>query len=169
MEIASGGSPAPNPTCGAGRQCVPTQTAARYWVQRHAAVIAEKTLTPNPLSMRAGSAFLHQLRREIASGGSPAPNPLSVRAGSAFLHQLRRDIGSSVTQNTKINAEPSRRRGQAVHSHTNCGAILGPASSLVCPTGIEPAHIRSERIALSTELRTDKGGVIPPRTNFLKN
>lgn len=78
-------------------------------------------------------------------------------------------IGSSVTQNTKINAEPSRRRGQAVHSHTNCGAILGPASSLVCPTGIEPAHIRSERIALSTELRTDKGGVIPPRTNFLKN
>ena len=118
---------------------------------------------------RAGSAFPHKLRREIASGGSPAPNPLSVRAGSAFLHQLRRDIGSSVTQNTKINAEPSRRRGQAVHSHTNCGAILGPASSLVCPTGIEPAHIRSERIALSTELRTDKGGVIPPRTNFLKN
>ena len=27
---------------------------------------------------------------------------------------------------------------------------------LVCPTGIEPARMRSERIALSTELRTDK-------------
>ena len=37
-------------------------------------------------------------------------------------------IGSSVTQNTKINAEPSRRRGQVVHFCTNCGAILGPAS-----------------------------------------
>ena len=110
-EIASGGSPAPNPTCGAGRQCVPTQTAARYWVQRHAAVIAEKTLTPNPLSMR---------------------------AGSAFLHQLRRDIGSSVTQNTKINAEPSRRRGQVVHFCTNCGAILGPASRKIQKLTLNP-------------------------------
>lgn len=85
MEIASGGSPAPNPTCGAGRQCVPTQTAARYWVQRHRCRhrcrhAGKNNLTPNPLSMRAGSAFLHQLRREIASGGSPALNPV-VRAG----------------------------------------------------------------------------------------
>ena len=30
-----------------------------------------------------------------------------------------------------------------------------PRLFMVCPTGIEPAHIRSERNALSTELRTD--------------
>lgn len=147
---------------------------------------------------------------EIASGGSPALNPLFVRAGSAFPHKLRREIACSVIAAAggkcvsllpaartsgaasplgKIfDAEPNLRRGQKARSHTNCGAILGPASSLkkistpsplsvragsrfihylrreigssvtlVCPTGIEPAHIRSERIALSTELRTDEG------------
>ncbi len=75
----------PNPTCGAGGKCVSAPTAARYWVQRHRCRhrcrhAGKNNLTPNPLSMRAGSAFLHQLRREIASGGSPALNPV-VRAG----------------------------------------------------------------------------------------
>ena len=170
MEIASGGSPAPNPTCGAGRQCVSTQTAARYWVQRHAAVIAEKTLTPNPLSMRAGSAFLHQLRREIASGGSPALNPV-VRAGRKVCAPADpgANLGpaSSLVHKAKELSSPSSGRQGKKQRRTR--VISGPASSLVCPTGIEPAHIRSERIALSTELRTDKGVVIPPRTNFLKN
>lgn len=45
---------------------------------------------------------------------------------------------SDITYHLSLKKDPSK------------GSFL-----LVCPTGIEPAHIRSERIALSTELRTD--------------
>lgn len=48
--------------------------------------------------------------------------------GSAFLHQLRRDIGSSVIAEKKFRRRAHYLCGQAVGLSTTCGARLGPAS-----------------------------------------
>lgn len=94
----------PNPAVRTGGRSVLPLTRARIWVQRH----AEKFLTPNPLFVRAERMASLKPERKIWMQRHRCRH-----AGKIF------DAGLSYL------------RGQVVHFCTNCGAILGPAPSLV--------------------------------------